>query len=139
MLTSTESIDPDEMQHFISVFSVCKSNRLGVSQIQRVNEKCILISISTCLMADINNMGHEETKLSCTLKRTHRIACATMLSDQCHYPVNCKFRKWPENTTNSDTRQTDGNHEEETQNTDRYNTNCSTNFSIFLLFSVADC
>ena len=33
----TNSIDPDEMQHYIIwVFTVCKNTRLGVSLIQRV-------------------------------------------------------------------------------------------------------
>ena len=33
----TISVDPDEMQHYIWVFTVCKSTYLGVSHIQRVN------------------------------------------------------------------------------------------------------
>ena len=37
-LTFTNSVDLDEMQHFIWVLTVCKSTCLGVSQIQRVNE-----------------------------------------------------------------------------------------------------
>ena len=37
----TNSVDPDEMQHFIWVFTVCKSICLGVSQIQRVNIFCV--------------------------------------------------------------------------------------------------
>ena len=34
--TLTNSVDPDEMHHFIRVFTVCKSTCLGVSRIQKL-------------------------------------------------------------------------------------------------------
>ena len=35
--TLTNSVELDEMQHFTWIFTDCKSTRLGVSGIQRVN------------------------------------------------------------------------------------------------------
>ena len=46
-LTFTNSVDPDEMQHFILVFTVCKSTCLGVPEykgLKRVNNICTIIS-----------------------------------------------------------------------------------------------
>ena len=46
--TFTNSVDPDEchmMWHFIRVFTVCKSTRLGVSHIQRVNRQFKFIHV----------------------------------------------------------------------------------------------
>ena len=40
--TLTNSVDPDEMRHFIWVFTVCKSNSLGVSCIQRVKNNFLI-------------------------------------------------------------------------------------------------
>ena len=37
MFTFTNSVDPYEMQHFIWVFTVCKSTHLGVSRVQWAN------------------------------------------------------------------------------------------------------
>ena len=37
VLVLTDSVDPDEMLHFIWVFTVCQNTHLGVSSIQRVN------------------------------------------------------------------------------------------------------
>ena len=39
------SVDPDEMQHFIWVFTVCQSDCLGVSSLQRVNSFVCFVAL----------------------------------------------------------------------------------------------
>ena len=44
VLILVNSVDPDEMQHYILICTVCQSSaRLGVSSVQRVKHKCIYL------------------------------------------------------------------------------------------------
>ena len=48
------SVDTDEMLHFIRDLTVCKSTRLGVSRIQRVN--LIVLIFNTCTQYSIKTI-----------------------------------------------------------------------------------
>ena len=94
------------------------------------------IDISTCILADINNMGCEKTRLSFTLKTN----TPNSLSNHAVWTVSLSLltvneivRKWPENTMIADCRTTDCSREEETQNIDSYNTNCSKKINILAI------
>ena len=44
----TNSADPDEMPHFIWVFTACQSTNLPVSRMKRINDNYSMIQLSIC-------------------------------------------------------------------------------------------
>ena len=83
----TNSVDPDEMQHnkcsimlhFIWVFTVCKSTRLGVCRIQRIKIKLSFPGFE--FLSEINSFPPQYL-VGGILSRAVLVACTSSFSPQ---------------------------------------------------------